>query len=69
MKFGVRLILASFAAIGAGVMFVSMSLKEPLGGMAPTPIWKGILVIMLGIALFGLGVKYILDHKRDAESA
>lgn len=65
MKFGLRLIIASLAAFGAGALFISDSFTEPLEGLEPQPIWKGALLVVLGIALFGFGLKYILDDKRD----
>ncbi len=70
MKFGIRLILAGFAALVAGGLFVSESFEEPLEGLAPTPIWKGILAVVLGVALCGFGVKAMLDDRRsDSKSS
>jgi hypothetical protein len=65
MKFGLRLILASFAAFGAGALFISDSFTEPLEGLEPQPMWKGVLAVVLGVALLGFGLKYIIDEKRE----
>lgn len=69
MKFGLRLILASFAALGAGALFLSDSFAEPLEGLEPQPTWKGILLVVLGVTLLGFGLKYIVDDQRDRATA
>ncbi len=65
MRFGLRLILAGFAACGAGALFISDSFTEPLEGLEPQPIWKGIVAAVLGVCLLGFGLKYIIDEKRE----
>ncbi|TWU52026.1 hypothetical protein Poly59_36230 [Rubripirellula reticaptiva] len=64
MRFGLRLILASFAAFGAGALFISDSFTEPLEGLEPQPMWKGVVAVILGLALLGFGLKYIIDERR-----
>ena len=66
MKFGLRLIGAGLAALVAGGMFVSDSFEKPLEGMEPTPIWKGALVLMLGVGLIGFGIRYIVGENRKS---
>lgn len=67
MKFSLRLIVSGIAALVAGGLFISQSYEKPLEGMPPTPMWKGIVAIGLGIALIGFGIRYLLsDLKSDS---
>lgn len=65
MKFGLRIIVSGLAALVAGAVFISMSFDEPAEGMEATPMWKGVLAIVLGIALLGYGLKYIIHDSKD----
>lgn len=67
MKFGLRLILSGIVAMAAGTVFISSSYEEPLEGMASTPIWKGILALVLGVILSGIGLRYIIVDGSDQQ--
>ena len=68
MAFGIRLILAGIAALIAGGMFISESFEKPLEGMEPTPMWKGVMALVLGVGLFGFGVKYMLGERNTGSA-
>ena len=69
MKFGLRLIIAGLAGLGAGALFISMSFEKPVEGMAPTPIWKGVVALLLGVGLIGFGLKYMVDENREKQAS